>query len=121
MPDIDLKRVHHLGLDGARTAADRMAEDLRRKFGLSGDWNGNTLRFERPGISGALTVAESMVHITATLGFLMKAMKPSIEKAIEGELDRLVASAPGKPAGRKGEDGAKKPAARPKTGPKPRK
>jgi putative polyhydroxyalkanoate system protein len=117
MPDIDLK--HALGIEGARAAADRMAQDLRRRFGLSGDWSGNTLRFERPGLSGSLVVAETMVHITATLGFLMKAMKPSIEKAIEGELDRLVATAPGKAA--RGEPAAKKPAARPKTGPKPRK
>src|SRR5690348_363472 len=94
MPDIDLKRTHALGLKGARAAADKMAEDLRKKFGLAGDWKGNTLHFQRPGLTGALEVAESMVHITASLGFLMKAMKPSIEKAISGELDRLVAAAP---------------------------
>lgn len=123
MPDIDMRRPHALGLEAARAAAERMAEELRRKFGLSGDWSGNTLRFERPGISGALVVAESMVHITATLGFLMKAMKPSIEKAIESELERLVASASGRGAASKdaGALAAGKPAARPKTGRKPRK
>jgi putative polyhydroxyalkanoate system protein len=118
MADIDLKRQHDLGLKGARAAADHMAGELKKKFGLSGDWKGNTLHFERSGISGALEVAESMVHITATLGFLMKAMKPTIEKAIATELDRLVATrAPAKaPAST-----AKKAAAKPKTGPKPRK
>lgn len=117
MPDIDLKRTHALGIEGARAAADRLADDLRRKFGLTGDWSGNTLRFERPGLTGSLVVAETMVHITATLGFLLKAMRPSIEKAIEGELDRLLASAPKKapPAA------ARKPAPRPGTGRKPRK
>ena len=123
MPDIDLKRTHALGLAGARAAADRMAEDLRRKFGLTGDWKGNTLRFERPGLSGALEVAESMVHITATLGFLMKAMKPTIEKAISTELDRLVAAkaqAPAK-APKPAAGTTKKPAATPKTGSKSRK
>jgi putative polyhydroxyalkanoate system protein len=118
MPDIDLKRTHALGLAAARTAAERMAADLKKKFGLSGDWNGNTLHFERSGIHGALEVAASSVHITATLGFLMKAMKPTIEKAIAGELDRLVASAPAKKDAAK--PAAKKPAT-PKTGPKPRK
>ena len=117
MADIDLKRTHALGIKAARAAADRMADDLRRKFGLTGDWKGNTLHFERPGLSGALEVAESMVHITATLGFLMKAMKPSIEKAISTELDRLVAAAP-KPTR---EPASKAPAARPKTAPKSRK
>jgi putative polyhydroxyalkanoate system protein len=123
MPDIDLKRTHTLGVAGARAAADTMAADLRRKFGLTGDWKGNVLKFERPGLSGTLEVAESMVHITATLGFLMKAMKPSIEKAIAGELDRLVATKARAPAAKPGKAAptAKKPAAKPKTGSKSRK
>ena len=119
MADIDIKRVHALGLEAARKAADVMADDLRRKFGLSGDWRGNTLHFERPGITGKLEVAEAAVHITATLGFLMKAMKPSIEKAVQGELDRLVATRPEAAAKKPGKPAAKP--ATPKTGPKPRK
>jgi putative polyhydroxyalkanoate system protein len=125
MADIDLKREHELGLKGARAAADHMAAELRKKFGLSGDWKGNTLHFERAGVSGALEVAESVVRITATLGFLMKAMKPSIEKAIASELDRLVATAPraAAPAGKKAPSPAPKPvpSAKPKTAPKTRK
>jgi putative polyhydroxyalkanoate system protein len=122
MPDIDLKRTHELGLKAARAAADTMAADLRRKFGLTGDWKGNTLHFERPGLAGALVVAESMVHITATLGFLMKAMKPSIEKAIASELDRLVATKP-KPEKKAEPKGHPKSgsSAKPKTAPKTRK
>ena len=118
MPDIDLRRTHALGLEGARAAADKLAADLRKKFGLSGDWSGNTLRFARTGVEGVLEVAESSVHITATLGFLMKAMKPTIEKAIATELDRLVASAPAKREPAKPAAGK---AATPKKGPKPRK
>ena len=122
MPDIDLKRTHALGIEGARDAADRMAQDLKKKFGLSGGWSGNTLKFERPGLSGAVVVTETLVHITATLGFLLKAMRPSIEKAIDAELDRLVASAPKKGTARNDDDepASRKPAAKPKTGPKPR-
>jgi len=119
MPDIDIKRAHDLGLAAARAAADRMADDLRRKFGLSGDWRGNTLHFERPGITGKLEVAEAAVHITATLGFLMKAMKPSIEKAVMGELDRLVAPRPATGAKKLATKPSAKPVT-PKTGSKPR-
>ena len=52
MADIDLKREHGLGLAAARKAADRMAEDLGRKFSLVGSWSGNTLHFDRPGVAG---------------------------------------------------------------------
>ena len=37
MADIELNRTHHLGLKGARAAADKMAEKLGEKFDLSGD------------------------------------------------------------------------------------
>lgn len=93
MADIDLKRAHALGLKGARAAAETMAEHLGRKFGLQGKWSGNNLSFERPGVSGLLAVSDKDVHLTVSLGFLLKAMKGSIQKAVEEELDELVAKA----------------------------
>src|SRR5260370_979776 len=52
MADIEIRRTHGMGRAAARAAADRMAEHLGRKFGLKGDWDGDVLRFQRPG--GAL-------------------------------------------------------------------
>ena len=90
MADIDVRRAHTLGLDGARKVADKLAADLGRKFGLRGDWRGNILHFERPGVAGALTVSERDLHLTVALGFLLKAMKGSIERAVLSELDELL-------------------------------
>lgn len=92
MADIDLKRVHHLGMKAARHAADKMAADLGKKFGLSGDWTGNTLHFDRPGVSGKLVLTEKDLHLTVTLGFLLKALRGSIERAVHEELDTLFSS-----------------------------
>ena len=113
MADIEIRRAHHLGLAGARKAADRMAEHLGRKFDLRGGWDGDVLRFERPGVTGTLAVTAKDVHLTASLGFLLRAMKGSIENAIHSELDTLFADAPQ----------PKKPAAhvKPKKAPAPRK
>ena len=109
MADIEITRVHSLGLKAARAAADRMAEHLGRKFDLKGDWEGNVLTFQRPGVSGSLCVSDKDVRLSVALGFLLKAMKGSIENAIVHELDALfVAKAapapapPSKPAGKKG-------------------
>ena len=113
MPDIDLRRVHNLGLKAARVAADRMAEHLGTKFDLRGDWEGNTLRFERPGVTGSLAISDKDLHLVVSLGFLLKAMKGSIERAIVEELDHLFAKA--KP------DAAKAPVPKPKKAPPPRK
>ena len=94
MADIDLKRVHNLGMKSARVAADKMAEDLGKKFGLKGAWSGNTLNFERPGVSGMLAITDKDLHLTVSLGFLLKAMRGSLEGAVTRELDKLFAQAP---------------------------
>lgn len=94
MADIDVKRTHALGLEGARAAAERMADALGRKFDLKGKWHGNSLTFERPGVSGKLDVSAKDVQLAVTLGFLLKAMKGSIERAVHDELDKVLAAKP---------------------------
>ncbi len=90
MPDIDVRRAHTLGLEGARRIADKLVADLGRKFDLRGDWKGNVLHFQRPGVTGSLTVGERDLHLTVALGFLLKAMKGSIERAVLSELDQAL-------------------------------
>ena len=116
MADIDISRAHNLGLAAARAAADRMAAHLGSKFDLKGEWAGNVLNFQRPGVSGSLKITDKDLHLSVALGFLLKAMKGSIEKAVVHELDTLFAakSAPPSPRG----DGEK---AKSKKAPAPRK
>jgi putative polyhydroxyalkanoate system protein len=115
MADIELHRVHNLGLKAARVAADKMAEHLGQKFGLTGDWQGNTLKFERPGVSGSLAITDKDLRLSVALGFLLKAMKGSIEQAVVHELDKLFAkSAPATPS--KAAPKPKKAPPRPKKG-----
>jgi putative polyhydroxyalkanoate system protein len=95
MADIEVTRRHTLGLKAARVQAERMADHLGRKFDLKGDWEGNVLKFERPGVSGSLAITDKDLRLAVTLGFLLKAMKGSIEKAVVHELDALFAE--GKP------------------------
>ena len=91
MADIDITRAHNLGLKAARAAADKMAEHLGTRFGLKGDWRGNVLDFERPGVTGSLAVDDKDVRLTVSLGFLLKMMRPSIESAVHEEMDKLFA------------------------------
>jgi putative polyhydroxyalkanoate system protein len=92
--DIEIRRVHGMGLAAARAAADRMADRLGRKFGLKGDWEGNQLRFQGTGVTGTLNVDAKDVSLSVALGFLLKAMKGSIEQAINHELDAMLAASP---------------------------
>ena len=94
MADIELHRAHNLGLAGAREAAERMAEHLGRKFDLKVTWQGNVLRFERPGVNGTLSISATDMRLSVALGFLLKAMRGSIEAAVVHEVDKLFADAP---------------------------
>ena len=125
MADIEIKRVHNLGLPAARAAADRMAEHLGKRFGLAGKWHGNVLNFERPGVHGSLAIDAKDLALSVTLGFLLKALKGSIESAVRQEMDELFAkpsprpsptprSTPRAPGGEGAKTKAKKAAARPK-------
>ena len=113
MADIELNRTHHLGLKGARAAADKMAEKLGEKFDLSGDWQGNTLHFQRPGVNGRLTVTDHDMVLQVTLGFMLKMMKGPIEKAVHEQLDKVLDAPPVRTTG-KSPAAARKPAAKKK-------
>ena len=94
MADIEIHRAHHLGMKAARAAADQMAEHLGAKFGLAGEWSGDVLRFQRPGVTGSLAITDKDVDLSVSLGFLLKAMRGSIEAAVNHELDKLFAGPP---------------------------
>ena len=98
MADIEIRRAHGLGLAAARRAAEQMAADLGRKFDVRASWQGDTLRFERPGVSGFVVLSAKDLHVSISLGFLLKAMKESIEKLIHQELEALFAAPPRAPS-----------------------
>lgn len=112
MADISIKRAHSLGLKAARVAADKMADRLAEKFDLSGDWNGNTLAFQRSGVNGTLAVTDKDLKLEVTLGFMLKMMKGPIEQAVHEQLDKVLAEAP------KATKATEKPAAAKKPAPK---
>ena len=102
MPDIKLRRSHKLGLPKARKLAWKWAEKVEEKFGmectvLEGD-DGDTVVFERSGVSGELQVAADHFDLHARLGFLLGAFSKSIEAEIEKELDVLLGQAAAKAA-----------------------
>ena len=87
MPTIQLQRDHALGLKKAKAAAQPVADEMEREFGMSCEWDGNTLYFERTGVSGELSVSKSHIELTAELGFLLSAFKGRIEEQIHRNFD----------------------------------
>lgn len=91
MSDIKIRRAHSMPHDKARLAAEKMAKRLQEKFDLDYEWDGEVLVFERSGVNGELTVASKYVEMEVKLGFLLRMMKPTIEKHIHENLDEIFA------------------------------
>jgi putative polyhydroxyalkanoate system protein len=115
MADISIKRKHHLGLKGARSAADKMADKLGEKFDLTGDWHGDVLTFQRAGVNGTLAVSEDHMHLEVHLNFMLKMMKGPIEQAVHEQLEKVL----GVPKSATKEAGAKPSAAKAPSAKKP--
>lgn len=91
MSDIKIRRSHDMPHDKARAAAEKMAKRLQKEFDLDYEWDGDVLVFERSGVNGELTVAPKHVEMEVKLGFLLKMMKPAIERNIHTNLDDIFA------------------------------
>ena len=91
MSDIKIRRSHTMSHDKARVAAEKMAKRLQKEFHLDYEWDGDTLVFERSGVNGELTLTPKHVEMEVKLGFLLRMMKPTIEKHINENLDQIFA------------------------------
>lgn len=104
MPDIKIRREHHLGLAKARKIAWQWAEEVEQKFDMTctvieGD-SSDTVEFTRSGVFGTLVVAADHFDLHAKLGFLLGAFSKTIEGEILKNLDALLAKN-AKPAAKK--------------------
>ncbi len=82
MSTIDIHAHHKLSHDEALTAADELSCDLARKFGIDYGWEDEVIHFERPGVSGQISVEKTEIRIQADLGFLLMMLKGPIEQEI---------------------------------------
>ena len=87
MATIEFERTHSLGLKRARAAAQRVADEMAEEYGMSAEWEGNTLYFQRTGVSGEIVVGRDTIVFRAKLGFLLSALKPRIEETLHCNFD----------------------------------
>lgn len=87
MSDIIIRRQHGKNLAEARASAEHMAAELKEEFDLDYSWNGNVMRFKRPGVAGELSVNDQTVALNIRLGLLLFALKPAIEREIHRFFD----------------------------------
>lgn len=87
MPAIDIRHAHSMPLAKARKAVEDVAKKLSQRFDFEYDWDGDTLNFVRSGVEGKIALSPKQLHVTASLGFLLSALKGPIETEIRKVLD----------------------------------
>ena len=87
MSDIIIRRPHGKTHAEARAAAEQMAAELKKEFALNYAWHGDVLHFKRTGLSGQLTLDSREVALDIRLGFLLSALKSTIEREIHRFFD----------------------------------
>ncbi|MEO9080259.1 MAG: polyhydroxyalkanoic acid system family protein [Rhodanobacter sp.] len=87
MPRIDICRPHQLSVAEARAVVDKVSARMQEKFGMTGQWHGDTLDFSRPGVSGAITVVSDSIQVKAELSLMLSPLKGMVEQEIQRKLD----------------------------------
>lgn len=87
MPSIDIRRPHQLSTAQARAVVDQVAARMQEKFGMTGRWEGDTLGFSRPGITGSIVLEGGAVQVRAQLGLMLSPLRGMIEQEIRRKLD----------------------------------
>ena len=88
MPSIDIRRRHDKSMKEAKAAVERVAAKINERFEVECGWNGNSLQFERSGVHGSITLEKGEVRVVANLGFLLMALRGTIESEIHKYIDR---------------------------------
>ena len=88
MAEIDIHYPHLRSMEDARAAVEHVAERMHEKFGIRHSWDGDHLDFTGSGVEGRIVLGKKVVHVNATLGFLLSAFKGSIEAEIHRYLER---------------------------------
>ena len=97
MATIRIAKKHELPHDKAKAAAQRIADDLAKRFDLRCEWHGDDIAFERAGVNGQLHVGKSQVRLDCELGFLLSMLKPTIEDVVHRDFDKYFGTASAKP------------------------
>jgi putative polyhydroxyalkanoate system protein len=87
MAIIAIAKKHALSHKKAKEAAQKVAEDLNKRFDLDYTWNGDCIDFTRPGLTGQLHILKDEVRLDCKLGFLLGTIKSAIEREVHKEFD----------------------------------
>ena len=88
MATMSIAKKHRLSHKKAMEAAQKVADDLKKRFDLNYAWRGNEIEFDRPGLSGTMHVGKDEVRLDCELGILLSFLRPKLESEIDKEFEK---------------------------------
>lgn len=89
MADISYTQPHKLSHKKAKAAAQKVVDKLGEEYGVTAEWEGDVLNFQRSGVNGTLEVTPHEAQIDITLGFLLKAFSGTIEQHVQENMKKV--------------------------------
>jgi len=89
MADIEVVRLFSLPVAVAKARVQKTADELADEYDLRSWWEGNVLRFDRPGLHGEIHVTHSELRVHVNLSVLLKPLRARLVDRIEDKIDRL--------------------------------
>ncbi len=87
MSQISITRKHDKSIKDAKTAVNKVARAIARKFSVEHQWEEHTLHFTRSGVDGHIALSKGQVKVHVQLGFLLVLLKQPIADEIARVLD----------------------------------
>jgi len=90
MADIELTRSHSMRFDDARTAVERVAQQLETDLEVDYEWDDDTLRFDGAGADGQIVVDTDTIEILIDLSAFLQPMRGRIKEEAGHYLDQYL-------------------------------
>jgi hypothetical protein len=89
MADFTIVQQHSLSMEGARAAAQKVADQMAVDYEMTHQWVGDVLEFKRSGFSGALALSEGSVQLEVVLGFMLRGFAKKIEEQVSKNMNKV--------------------------------
>jgi len=89
MADITIVQQHVLSMDDARSAAQKVADQMKADYEMNWEWQGDVLAFKRSGFSGTLALAEGEATLELSLGIMLRGFAKKIEEQVTKNMAKV--------------------------------
>jgi putative polyhydroxyalkanoate system protein len=87
MSQISIIRKHDKSMKAAKSAVNKVAAAIAKKFSVEHQWEDNILHFSRSGVDGHIALSKGQVEVHVKLGFLLMFIREPVATEIERVLD----------------------------------